>query len=218
MNGKHNVGRKKIKMKIKIIILASVFAIAAIGIIAYMQHRIKFLNEEAMKYKNNTEVLMQDVEWFMANDTLNAARVGALELKLSEYERYRASDAELINSLKAKNQDLKAVTTAQTATIQRIQAQIKDSVVYLPSDTIERLVRKINYNDKWITFNAVEVGDTFNADIQTRDSLLITETIQYKRFLGFLWKTNKIKKREYNIVSRNPHTKILGFEVVNIEK
>lgn len=193
-------------------------AVVLIGIIAYMYNRINSLKEEATKYKNNTEILMQDMESFMANDTLNAARVGALELKLSEYERYRASDAELINSLKAKNQDLKAVTTAQTATIQRIQAQIKDSVVYLPSDTIERLVRKISYNDKWITFNAVEVGDTFNAYIQTRDSLLITEAVQYKRFLGFLWKTNKIKKREYNIVSRNPHTKILGFEVVNIEK
>lgn len=193
-------------------------AVVLIGIIAYMCNRINLLKEEATKYKNNTEILMQDMESFIANDTLNAARVGALELKLSEYERYRASDVELINSLKAKNQDLKAVTTAQTATIQRIQAQIKDSVVYLPSDTIERLVRKISYNDKWITFNGVEMGDTFNAEIQTRDSLLITETIQYKRFLGFLWKTNKIKKRQYNIVSRNPYTKILGFEVVNIEK
>lgn len=199
-------------------IIISGVAFILIGIIVYMYNRINSLKEEAIKYKNNTEILMQDMEGFIVNDTLNAARVGALELKLSEYERYRASDAELINSLKAKNQDLKAVTTAQTATIQRIQAQIKDSVVYLPSDTIERLVRKINYNDKWITFNAVEMGDTFNADIQTRDSLIITETVQYKRFLGILWKTNKIKKREYNIVSRNPHTKILGFEVVNIEK
>lgn len=205
-------------MKKWVITIALCLILAIIAWVVYSCNRIKELKAEANRYKDNTEILMQDMESFMANDTLNAARVGALELKLSEYERYRASDAELINSLKAKNQDLKAVTTAQTATIQRIQAQIKDSVVYLPSDTIERLVRKINYNDKWITFNAVEMGDTLNAEIQTRDSLLITETVQYKRFLGILWKTNKIKKREYNIVSRNPHTKILGFEVVNIEK
>ena len=58
----------------------------------------------------------------------------------------------------------------------------------------------------------------FSGKIITRDSLLITESVQYKRFLNFLWKTKRIKKREFDIVSKNPYTKITGFEVITIEK
>jgi hypothetical protein len=47
---------------------------------------------------------------------------------------------------------------------------------------------------------------------------LIVETVQYKRFWGFLWKTKKIKNREIDVVSKNPATKILGVEFVTIEK
>lgn len=202
-----------------LIITAICICVAIAAGFVYCTHKIKTLKSEASKYKANTETLLQDVYHYSTGDSLNAARVGELQLKLSEYEKYRASDAELIKSLKASNQDLVAVTTAQTATIQRIQAQVTDSIIYLPGDTIERIVRKINYSDKWLDF-AGQYNDaekTFDAEIIIRDSLLITETVQYKRFLGFLWKTNKIKKREYNIVSRNPYTKITGFEVVNIE-
>lgn len=207
-------------MKKWVMTIAICICVAIAAGFAYCTHKIKTLKAEASKYKANTETLLQDVYHYSTSDSLNAARVGELQLKLSEYEKYRASDAELIKSLKASNQDLVAVTTAQTATIQRIQAQITDSIIYLPGDTIERLVRKINYSDKWLDFNAQynDYKKTFDAEIITRDSLLITETVQYKRFWGFLWKTNKVKKREYNIVSRNPYTKIIGFEVVNIEK
>lgn len=182
------------------------------------QSRIKSLTAERDKYRSNTETLLQDVRTYQTKDSLNAAKVGNLELKLFEYKKYRADDAALIKSLQTKNRDLQRVTTAQMETINELRATVRDSIVYLPGDTVTTVVRCIEYSDKWVDFDGCIINNTFSGKIITRDSLLITETVQYKRWLGFLWKTKRIKNREFDIVSKNPHTKITGFEVITIEK
>lgn len=182
------------------------------------QSRIKRLTAERDKYRSNTETLLQDVRTYKTKDSLNVAKVGNLELTLSEYKKYRADDAALIKSLQTKNRDLQRVTTAQMETINELRANVRDSIVYLPGDTVTTVLRCIEYSDKWVDFDGCIINNTFSGKIITRDSLLITETVQYKRWLGFLWKTKKIKNREIDVVSKNPATKILGVEFVTIEK
>lgn len=205
-------------MKKYLIIAAIALAVAAVVTIWVQRSRINQLTGERDKYRTNTETLLQDVSRYQTKDSLNAAKVGVLELKLSEFERYRASDAELIKTLQTKNRELEAVTTAQMETINELRATVRDSVVYLPGDTVTTVLRCIEYSDKWVDFDGCIKNNTFSGKIITRDSLLITETVQYKRWLGFLWKTKRIKNREFDIVSKNPHTKITGFEVITIEK
>lgn len=201
----------------KILIYTAI--IGAIAAVIWGQHvRIKNLTADRDKYKSNTETLLQDVKTYQTKDSLNAAKVGNLELKLSEYKKYRADDAALIKSLQTKNRDLQRVTTAQMETINELRANVRDSIVYLPGDTVTTVLRCIEYSDKWVDFDGCIINNTFSGKIITRDSLLITETVQYKRWLGFLWKTKRIKNREFDIVSKNPHTKITGFEVITIEK
>ena len=182
------------------------------------QSRIKRLTDERDKYRSNTETLLQDVRTYQTKDSLNAAKVGNLELKLSEYKKYRADDAALIKSLQTKNRDLQRVTTAQMETINELRANVRDSIVYLPGDTVTTVLRCIEYSDKWVDFDGCIINNTFSGKIITRDSLLMVETVQYKRWLGFLWKTKKIKDREIDVVSKNPATNILGVEFVTIEK
>lgn len=205
-------------MKKYLIIAAIALAVAAVVTIWVQRSRINQLTGERDKYRTNTETLLQDVSRYQTKDSLNAAKVGVLELKLSEFERYRASDAELIKTLQTKNRELEAVTTAQMETINELRANVRDSIVYLPGDTVTTVLRCIEYSDKWVDFDGCIKNNTFSGKIITRDSLLITETVQYKRWLGFLWKTKRIKNREFDIVSKNPHTKITGFEVITIEK
>lgn len=203
-------------MKKYIILAAIIMAVAAA--FWFQQKRINNLTVERDKYRSNTETLLQDVRTYQTKDSLNAAKVGNLELKLSEYKKYRADDAALIKSLQTKNRDLERVTTTQMETINELRATVRDSVVYLPGDTVTTVLRCIEYSDKWVDFDGCIINNTFSGKIITRDSLLITETVQYKRWLGFLWKTKRIKNREFDIVSKNPHTKITGFEVITIEK
>lgn len=192
--------------------------VAAVATIWVQRTKIEKLTDERNRYRGNTETLLQDVETYKTKDSLNAAKVGVLELKLSEFEKYRASDAELIKTLQTKNRELEAVTTAQMETITKLRGTVRDSIVYLPGDTVTTVVRCIEYSDKWVDFDGCIINNTFSGKIITRDSLLIAETVQYKRFLGFLWKTKKIKNREIDVVSKNPATKILGVEFVTIEK
>lgn len=193
--------------------------IGAIAAVLWGQHaKIKRLTDERDKYRNNTETLLQDVRTYQTKDSLNAAKVGNLELTLSEYKKYRADDAALIKSLQTKNRDLQRVTTAQMETINELRANVRDSIVYLPGDTVTTVLRCIEYSDKWVDFDGCIINNTFSGKIITRDSLLITETVKYKRFLNFLWKTKRIKNREFDIVSKNPNLKITGFEVIIIEK
>lgn len=206
-------------MKKYLIIAAIALAVSAVVTIWVQRSRINTLTGERDKYRTNTETLLQEVSRYQTKDSLNAAKVGVLELKLSEFEKYRASDAELIKTLQTKNRELERVTTTQMETINELRATVRDSVVYLPGDTVTTVLRCVDIVEPWFELHGCSTPDgQFTGTHINRDSLLIVETVQYKRFWGFLWKTKKIKNREIDVVSKNPATKILGVEFITIEK
>lgn len=206
-------------MKKHLIWAAIAMVVAAVATIWVQRTEIEKLTDERNGYRGNTETLLQDVETYKTKDSLNAAKVGVLELKLSEFERYRAGDAGLIKNLQTKNRELEAVTTAQMETITRLRGTVRDSIVCLPGDTTETVLECVDISDPWFSLNGTTTPDgTFSGTFVNRDSILVVATVQYKRFLNFLWKTNKVKNREIDIVSRNPHTKIMGVEYMEIEK
>ena len=171
---------------------------------------------EAEKARANVSALMSDVEQYRVRDSLSAARVQSLELTVKEFERFRGEDAALIQSLKAKNRDLSAVNKSQAQTIIDLRATPKDTVVIRDSVKIPAVA--VHCGDAWYDFNGLLTAQEFTGTLQNRDSLVFAETVRYKRFLGFLWKTHKVKDRRLDCVSKNPHTKIMGLEYVVIEK
>lgn len=204
-------------MKKYLIWAAIILAVAAAF---WVQHvKIKRLTEERDKYRSNTEILLQNVKMYQTKDSLNAIKVGNLELSLAEYKKYRADDLALIKTLQAKNRDLERVTTTQMETINELRATVRDSIVYLPGDTVTTVLRCIDIVEPYFELHGCTTpAGVFTGTHINRDSLLIAETVQYKRWLGFLWKTNKIKNRQIDVVSKNPATKILGVEFITIEK
>lgn len=206
-------------MKKYLIIAAIALAVSAVVTIWVQRSRINTLTGERDKYRTNTETLLQEVSRYQTKDSLNAAKVGVLELKLSEFEKYRASDAELIKTLQTKNRELERVTTTQMETINELRGTVRDSIVYLPGDTTTIVLKCVDISDPWFSLKGCTTPDgEFTGTFVNRDSILVAATVQYKRFLGFLWKTKKIKNREIDVISRNPHTKIMGVEYIEIEK
>jgi hypothetical protein len=90
------------------------------------------------------------------------------------------------------------------------RAVVRDSIV---RDTVKCYV----YNDAWLSFDGCVINDTFSGEIRSRDSLLYVEHIVPKRFLGFLWKYG-VRERRQKIVSKNPHTEIVGAEFVRVRE
>lgn len=191
---------------------------AAILVLIFAQAaRIQKLTGERNRYKGNTETLLSDVERYKINDSLNAARVQSLELSIKEYERFRADDAELIRSLKAKNRDLAAVNKTQSETIIELSAVPRDTVLIV-RDSIQIPAVSVHCGDAWFDFDGLLTKEQFTGSLRNRDSLLVAETVKYKRFLGFLWKTKRVDDRQLDVVSKNPYTTILGVEHIVIER
>ena len=203
------------KTWVKIAVLAVVVIAAAISVV-WADRTINRLTAERNKYRNNTETLLSDVETYRVRDSLNAARVQSLELSVKEFERFRSADAALIKQLKARNRDLAAVNKTQSQTIIDLRAIPRDTTII--RDTIPIPAVAVHCGDAWFDFDGLLTATEFTGTLANRDSLLIAESVQYKRFLGFLWKTNKVKNRRVDVVSKNPHTSILGVEHVVIEK
>lgn len=197
--------------------IAIIFAIVALCLCAVFGIQARNAKAQAARYKSNTDALLSDVEQYRVRDSLSAARVQSLELTVKEYERFRADDAQLIRELKQRNRDLAAVNKTQSQTIIELRAVPRDTVVII-RDSIRVPAVAVHCGDAWFDFDGLLTADDFTGKLANRDSLLLAETVKYRRFLGFLWKTRKVEDRQLDVVSRNPHTTIIGIEHIAIEK
>ena len=197
----------------KYLFWAAVVIVAALAVI-WANRKIGQLTAERDRYKGNTETLLSDVEHYRVRDSLNAARVQSLELTVKEYERFRANDAALIKELKQRNRDLAAVNKTQSQTIIDLQAIPRDTVVIRDSVRVPAVA--VHCGDAWYNFDGLLTENEFTGKMEHRDSLLLVETVRYKRFLW--WKTKRIKDRQLDCVSKSPHNSIIGLEHVVIEK
>ena len=195
------------------LIVGAIFA-ALLVFAGFQQNAIDNLKQERNRYERNTESLLLDVAQYKTRDSLNAAKVGALELTIQEYERFRAADARLIKTLQTKNRDLTAITAAQSQTIMELSAIPRDTVII--RDSVAMPAVAVHTGDAWYDFSGLLTKDEFTGKMEHRDTLLLVETVQYKRCLFF--KTKKVKNRQLDVVSKSPHNTIVGLEHIIIEK
>lgn len=201
---------------VKYVLGAAIVLVAALSLI-WADKTIDKLKAERDRYRKNTEVLLSDVELYRTKDSLSAARVESLELTVKEYERFRAEDAVLIKSLQKKNRDLASVNKTQSETIVALSSVPKDTVIITKDSTITSAV-KVHCGDSWYDFDGLLTKELFTGTLRNRDSLVVAETVRYKRFLGFLWKTKQVRDRQVDVISKNPHTEMLGVEYIIISK
>lgn len=217
------------KIIIKIIIVA---AAIIVSILAF--HKIHKLKEENTRLLSNQEILLTQKQTIMAesqkykvSDSLNAAKVSELQFTLKEYKKYRAQDLQLVKQLKIKKSDLQKVIGSQMETLNILSAKLNDSIKvdtiintsYVAVNTTDTL-KCFGYKSKWTDISGCInlKSDSINLQIKNRESLKIVETVVYKRFLGFLWKTNKVKDRQVDIISENPNTTIVNLDYVSIKQ
>ena len=189
----------------KTIIKIAIIAAAIIALVLAF-HKIYKLKEENTRLLSNQEILLTQKQTTMAES--------------QAYKKYRAQDLQLIEQLKVKKSDLQKVIDSQMETINSLSAKLNDSIRI---DTITNIVDTLkcfNYKSKWTDISGcIDLKhDSINLQIKNRESLKIVETVVYKRFLGFLWKTNKVKDRQVDVVSENPNTTITNLDYVSIKR
>lgn len=210
----------------KIIIKIAIIATAIIALVLAF-HKIHKLKEENARLLSNQEILLTQKQTIMAesqtykvSDGLNATKVSELQFTLKEYKKYRTQDLRLIEQLKVKKSDLQKVIGSQTETINSLSAKLNDSIrIDTTTNKIDTL-KCFDYKSKWTDVKGYMdlKCDSISLQIKNRESLKIVETVVYKRFLGFLWKTNKIKDRQVDVISENPNTTIINLDCVSIKR
>lgn len=203
--------------KIKLYIIAGtiILFLCMFTSIGILRNKLEVEKTTKELYIRNTNNLLDTIQIYKANDSLNVASIGKLELKLSEYKKYRADDLKLIESLKVDKKKLESVTTAQTKTIHELKGSVKDSIVYRDNIIVDTL-RCITIREKWFDMvGCTNKLNEFTGKFENRDSLAIVNHVKQKRFLGFLWYYGK-KEHRVDVVSKNPNTKIQGVEYIEI--
>lgn len=204
--------------KIKLIVLC----VALIGI-TFLFIKTSNLTKENARLQNNQSILLSENNALIAesqkyktSDSLNAIKVNELRLTLEEYKKYRSDDLALINRLKVDKREMQKVIDLQARTIGNLSAPLHDTLVIYKGSEID--AKAFSYQSQWTDIDGIVnlQSDSVSLSIKNRESLVIVESVKYKRFLGFLWRTKRIKSRSVDIVSRNPNTEIVGADYESI--
>lgn len=184
--------------------------------IAILGTRLSTTKEDRDVYKRNMEAALVECDTWRTKDSLSVAKSNTLTLRIDELERYRKSDLEQIKKLKKRNEDLDQIISHQSQTIAEIKTQVRDSIVYVDSSAYKAQV--FNWSDPWMKVDGVLVNHEANIKVQSSDSLVVSVVTEHKRFLGFLWKTSKIKSQSVYVVAKNPHTELKDVECIIVRE
>ena len=197
----------RVKRLIPILIVAIILATSIFS--AYY-----FRNENKM-LKSNQETLLDTIKSFKVSDSLNAVTTNSLMLSLKQYKKYHADDAALIKQLKGKQ--LESVAKTELRTENNIKVKLKDTIIY--KDKYIDTLKTILYNDKWSHVSGFIANDTVSLSIANNEELLITESLQKKKFL-FFWLPVSIfgyKQKALTVISKNPNTQIKSTEFITVK-
>lgn len=192
-------------------ILLQFLSLVLLVAILYIWHQGKQHKACEIAYQNSISVSMDSLHKYKVADSLNAIHISDIELSLKQYKQLRAGDAKLIKQLKADK--LTTVVNPEMVIRYKIKTQLKDSIIY--RDT----VKAINYHDYWNSVTGYFTKDSANLNIQSKDELLITKSIERKRFLGIKLNPKLFGYRnlQLNIVSKNPNCAISNIEYIELK-
>ena len=138
-----------------------------------------------------------------------------LELKISEYKKYREDDYKLIEGQQVDKKRLEEITTVQAQTIYELKGTVRDSIIYVDNYIVDTL-KCLKIGDEWFSFDGcIGKNNEFSGTFENRYSFIYVEHIIPKNFLFIKY---GVKERKQDIVSKNPYTNIIEAEFVTIKK
>ena len=206
---------KELYSKYKIYSILAILFICMGICIFIMSKRISGLKNEQYKYKSNEFALLEKTKQYKTKDSLNAASVYELQMSLVAYKKYHADDMDKIKNLELKDRKLENIITVNGKINIPIDIPVKDSIVYVDK-VIRDTVKTIKASTEWYNIDGI-IDKSFKGTIGFKEKLGITISIRYKRFLGFLWRTNKVKDKKCDVVNFNPYGEITKIEYVTIK-
>lgn len=179
---------------------------------------------ENQRLTQNQEALTSEITRYRTRAGQEAASAQVLRLRCSEFERLRAQSAEEIRQLGIRLRRAEAAARTATRSQLAIRAPIRDSIVVrrdtlgaiLPTVTTRLdTLRTFRWSDPWVRIEGIVRRDSILCRVRSVDTLhQIVHRIPH-RFLFIRWGTRALRQE---IVSSNPHTRIVYAEYIRIER
>lgn len=197
----------------RILVKCLLAAVLVLGGIVWVQHRNAVrLRTERDRYRDNTEALLSDMKRIRVDSTTMAVDVNALRLRVDEYKRLRAKDAEQIKRLGVRIKNLEAAARHELEVAGPIDATIRDTVVI--RDTVPLLRQKAEMNTPHIRLTGIIEGNRLKGEIRVPVTLRQAVWVEYRGW--WFWK--RVKAVHQTISSDNPYAEIRYSEYIEIHK
>lgn len=166
---------------------------------------------ERDRYRQNSEVLLSDIERIRIDSTRMAVDVKTLRLSVSEFERYRAEDTRLIKKMGIRIRNLEAAARHEIEIAGPIDATVRDTVII--RDSVPILGQKVEMINPFIELKGIIENERLKGTIRVPVTLHQAVWIEYKRRWIF-WK--RVKAIHQTIVSDNPYVNLTYSEYIKI--
>lgn len=178
------------------------------------------LKEDNNRLMSNQEVLFSKAQSYKVSDSLNAIKIQALQLELSDVKAHYTKETELLKKAQVEVSTLQQLALAQTKSLNQIKLKLRDSIrvdtVMLRLDTIPCFT----YSSKWLDAQGCIFRDSIDLQIKNRESLILATSLRKKKFLFFklpVWLFG-YKQEDIDIISENPNTIITGIKYIKLVK
>lgn len=189
----------------------------AVIVTALLVVAIRHFRGENRRLTQNQTALASDIEHYRTQLGQEAASAQALRLRCAEFEELRAADAEEIRRLGIRLRRVEAAGKNVTQTDLEVRAPLHDTIVIHRRDSLPVIdtARGFRWQDQWVTVEGLLDGDSVACRVQSVDTLRQVVHRIPRKFLFIRWGTKALRQE---IVSSNPHTRIVYTEYVRIER
>lgn len=172
---------------------------------------------EVDRLENNQEVLSSEVKLYRTRYDESAASVQSLRVRLDEMRQLHEEDVKRIRDLGIKLRRVESLTSSMSATEVEVQTVKRDTVV--ESEVLGIIVRDtislFSWSDAWVSVEGEIRGSDVRCSVRSVDTLRQIVYRIPRRFLGIPY---GVKALRQEIISSNPHTRIVYAEYIELQR
>lgn len=192
-------------MKKFLLIYAMGATLLLILCVAIMRHSYR----EVARLSNNNEALTSETKLYKSRLDESAASVVALQLKLDEYRKQNARDAKRIRELGIRLRRVESVAKAAT------ESRVEFSVPMCDTVILRDTLKLFRWSDRWVRVEGVLCNGSVECSVESVDTLHQIIHRVPRKFLFIRYGTKAIRQE---IVSSNPHTRIVYADYIELPK
>ena len=167
--------------------------------------------DECKRLERNQTSLLEQVDYYKTEAGKSAASVQELTLTKKEVEDHCVELTNMVDELGIKLKRVQQATTTAMESKVEIRTIVKDSIIYVNNTT--DTMKSFTWSDYWTDIAGTLHNNEAKIAIHSVDTLRQIVHRVPKRFLWFKFGTKAIRQE---IVSSNPHNKIVYSEFVAI--